>query len=90
MNFEWDPDKAKSNFAKHGVGFEDAKAVFTDLNAIEFLDEAAEEERWRMLGKAGSTILMVVYTERRDHIRLISARKADKREQEAYLKQTSD
>lgn len=59
MKFEWDPSKAKANIARHGVSFGEAKAVFTDLNAIELLDETTDEERWRLLGRAGSAILMV-------------------------------
>jgi uncharacterized DUF497 family protein len=87
MRFEWDPAKAKANIARHGVSFEAAQAVFTDLYAIERLDESTEEERWHLLGRAGSEILMVVYTERVDRVRIISVRKASEREQEVYLKQ---
>ena len=87
MRFEWDPAKAKANIIRHGISFEDARAVFADLNALELLDDTTEEERWRLLGKAGSEILMVVYTERGDRIRIISARKASKREQEVYREQ---
>jgi uncharacterized DUF497 family protein len=54
---------------------------------MEMLDDAAEEERWRLLGRAVAGILMVVYTERAGRIRIISARPAEKREREAYLDQ---
>jgi uncharacterized DUF497 family protein len=57
------------------------------LQALELLDDSTEEERWRLLDRAGSEVLMVVYTERGDRIRIISARKASKREQEVYLRQ---
>jgi uncharacterized DUF497 family protein len=87
MQFEWDPAKARANVARHGVRFEAARAVFADLHALELLDDSTEEERWRLLGRAGSEILMVVYTERGARIRIISARKASKREQEVYLRQ---
>jgi hypothetical protein len=87
MEFEWDPAKAKSNIARHGVSFDEAQAVFTDPQAIELLDHSLDEERWRLLGRAGPSILMVVYTERGNRVRIISARKASKREQEAYLDQ---
>ena len=88
MKFEWDPVKAASNIAKHGVSFEEAKAAFMDLRAMESLDEnSQDEERWRLLGRAEPGILMIVYTERRDRIRIISARRADTREQKAYLEQ---
>ena len=87
MKFEWDPAKAKSNIARHGVRFDHAQAVFADVNAIEMLDETPDEERWRLLGRAGPDILVVVYTERGNRIRIISARKASKREQKIYLEQ---
>jgi hypothetical protein len=87
MKFEWDPSKAKANIARHGVRFEDAQTVFADLKAIESLDHSTDEERWRLLGRAGPNLLMVVYTERGHRVRIISARKATKREQEAYLEQ---
>ena len=87
MKFEWDPAKAKANIARHGVSFEAAQAVFTDLQALELLDDWTEEERWRLLGRATSDILLVVYTERGDRVRIISARKASKREQEVYREQ---
>lgn len=86
MKFEWDPAKAKANIARHGVRFEKAQAVLADPQAIELLDESTEEERWRLLGRR-ALILTIVYTERGDRIRLISARKASKREQEIYLSQ---
>jgi hypothetical protein len=87
MKFEWDPAKARANIARHGVSFEEAKAVFADLQAIESLDESPDEQRWRLLGRAGVEILMVVYTERRSRVRIISARRASKREQKIYLEQ---
>jgi uncharacterized protein len=87
MKFEWDPAKAKANIARHGVSFEAAQAVFTDLQALELLDDWTEEERWRLLGRATSDILLVVYTERGERVRIISARKASKREQEVYREQ---
>jgi uncharacterized DUF497 family protein len=45
MQFEWDPVKAKASIARHGVNFEEARAVFADLQAIELLDESPDEER---------------------------------------------
>jgi hypothetical protein len=87
MKFEWDPAKAKANIVRHGVSFDEAQAVFADSHAIELLDDSPSEERWRLLGRAGPTILLVVYTERGDRVRIISARKASKREQKAYLEQ---
>jgi uncharacterized protein len=87
MKFEWDPAKAAANISRHGVSFDHAKQVFSDPAAIELLDESADEERWRILGRAPPDILMVVYTERGGRLRIISARLADKRERKAYLDQ---
>ena len=87
MKFERDPAKADANVRRHGITFEQAKQVFADPLAMEMLDDAAEEERWRLLGRAAAGILMVVYTERAGRIRIISARPAEKREREAYLDQ---
>lgn len=88
MKFEWDPAKAATNVVRHGVTFERAKDVFVDQKAIEALDESSsDEERWRILGRSSAGILMVVYTERRGRIRIISARMADKRERKTYLEQ---
>jgi uncharacterized protein len=87
MKFEWDPAEAKANIARHGVSFEAAQAVFADLQALELHDDSTEEERWRLLGRAAFDILLVVYTERGDRVRIVSARKASKREQEVYREQ---
>jgi uncharacterized protein len=75
MEVEWDPNKADINLQKHGINFSDAEAVLFDPNALSFEDTTAEGERrfiaigmdylWRLL--------VVVYTERENRIRLISA-----------------
>jgi uncharacterized DUF497 family protein len=85
--FEWDPDKAASNLQKHGVSFETAQKAFADWNAIERFDDDPDEPRFVRLGMAGGDVLFVVYTERKNAIRIISARKATKHEQEIYFKQ---
>jgi uncharacterized protein len=84
MEFEWDPEKAESNFRKHGISFDVAQFAFDDDNSIEWADEYPYEERSVLLGRANGIILYVVYTEREDRIRLISARRADKHEQDTY------
>jgi len=81
IDFEWDPAKARLNLAKHGVSFEEARSVFFDDYARQFLDEShsGEEERFIMLGVSHrSRILVVCHCERRrgKAIRIISARKA--------------
>ncbi len=89
MQFDWDPKKAKSNLAKHGVSFERAKLVFFDSLALIEDDEEASEERWRMTGMAGGALLRVVYSEREGAdgglvIRIISARHTTHAERRRY------
>ena len=83
--FEWDSDKARINQLKHKVSFETATNVFFDENRIEKLDEehSDDEERWQVIGMVDD-ILFVVYTDREDRTRIISARKADKTERRKY------
>jgi len=87
MDFEWDPKKARTNKAKHGVDFELAK----DPAGLISLDDSSEdEEHWRIIGLAGGKVLLVVFTERsNDAIRIISAREANKREERDYFGQTT-
>ncbi len=86
MRFEFDPTKAASNIRKHGVSFADAEALFEDPLAIHAADPDAEgEERFVAVGLGGAgLILVVVYALRGEAIRLISARRATKRESRAY------
>jgi len=86
MNFHWDPDKAEKNLKKHRVDFADAVAVFEDEMALTIEGPDAEREpRFVTVGRdALSRILTVVYTWRGQDIRIISARKATKRERQSY------
>ena len=89
IQFEWHPSKATANLKKHQVSFEEAQTVFYDEFAVQFFDEAhsANEERFLMLGmSAQSKLLIVCHCEREggDIIRIISARKATKRESAFY------
>ena len=89
IKFEWDAAKAASNLKKHGVSFHEAQSVFYDDFALQFFDEAhsAAEERFLMLGMSADTrLLLVCHCEREagSVIRIISARKATKREQRFY------
>ncbi|OQW90405.1 MAG: hypothetical protein BWK79_20000 [Beggiatoa sp. IS2] len=88
MNFEWDKNKNIINQKKHGVSFEEAKTVFADELArlIPDPDHSEGEERFILMGMSTQfRILVVCHCERRlDTIRIISARKADKFEQEQY------
>jgi uncharacterized protein len=90
-SYEWDETKAGENYAKHGVSFETAKDVFKDPFAIERLDDREDygEDRFILIGTAESAVLTVVYTERDGRIRLISARRATKHEQDDYFIQNA-
>jgi uncharacterized DUF497 family protein len=86
-SFEWDPNKASHNLAKHGVSFEEAQTAFDDnlFLAFEDPDHSEGERRYILIGHSSRTRLLVVaYTERRSRIRLISAREATRRERRAY------
>ena len=85
--FEWDPQKAKSNLEKHGVSFEEASTAFQDTLSLTIEDplHSIEEERLILIGMSQENrILVVVHTERGDTIRIISARKATKKERDDY------
>jgi uncharacterized protein len=84
MEFEWDRFKAEANAKKHGVTFDLAREAFLDINNFEYADEYPFEERTVLLGRASGILLYVVYTDRPPNIRLISARKAERHEQDIY------
>lgn len=88
MTYEWDDEKNESNKKKHdGISFEMAVRVFLDDKRLERYDaihSTDTEDRWDILGMVDD-VLFVVYTERREHIRIISARKATKAEKEVYF-----
>jgi len=85
--FEWDEDKDILNQMKHGVSFEMAKMVFFDLMRADIYDQKHSlfEDRWKTVGMYNYDILSVIYTMRKGIIRIISARKAGKNEEEAYF-----
>lgn len=89
LRFEWNSAKAKDNYAKHGVSFELAEKVFKDPFAVEFLDDRQDygEQRFVIIGMVSGHLLYVAYTEGKDVIRIISARRATKHEQETYLQE---
>lgn len=89
IEFEWDERKSRENKRKHKVSFEEAQTVFLDENAIRFFDpdHSQNEDRFLMLGMSFTLRVLVVchcYREDDSVIRIISARKADKREQSDY------
>jgi hypothetical protein len=85
MNFEWDEEKEKINIKKHKINFTLAKKIFNDVNRIEIYDKnhSINEDRYNTIGAVGE-VLFVVYTERRDNIRIISARLANEKERRLY------
>ena len=89
MKYEWNESKCKANIAKHGVDFIAAED-FNWSSAIEVIDDRIDygEERWITLGLIGNHLYVLIYTIRVDTIRIISLRKANKREREFYETQT--
>ena len=85
IKFEWDEEKNKLNYKKHGIRFESAVLVFDDEYRIDLYDEAHSEfeDRFNTIGMVDD-VLFVVYTERMDRIRLISARIATEWERRLY------
>ena len=88
LKFEWDSEKAKINKQKHKVSFKLAARVFLDENLLDDFDEihSDNEDRFKIIGRVDE-ILTVVYTERGDRNRIISARPASKKEEEKYYEQ---
>jgi uncharacterized DUF497 family protein len=87
MNVEWDPKKAKSNVADHGVTFEDASGVFLDPLSLTIPDpdHSFDENRFITMGQStDGQLLVVVHTDRGNNIRIISARFAEPHERRAY------
>lgn len=85
MEFEWDKSKESSNIAKHGVDFSDASDALYDVLAMTHRDDYPLEDRYVTIGLGGSgKLLVVVYTWRRDVVRIISARRATKFERARY------
>ncbi len=85
--FEWDARKAATNLLKHGVSFEEAATVFGDVCSltIDDLGHSHVEERFLLMGmSAQRTLLVVVHCQRGDNIRIISARRATRRERMTY------
>ncbi len=87
MEIEWDPEKNGKNKRNHGISFETAQYVFADPNRLERYDRSKDndsgEDRYQTLGTVGR-VLFVVYTERQEVCRLISARLASRDERRIY------
>jgi uncharacterized DUF497 family protein len=89
--FEWDADNEAANLQKHGVSFAQAAVAFSDPFAVDWIDDRQDygEERVILLGMTDGQVLTVVYTERETRIRIISARRATRYEQEIYIRENS-
>ena len=89
VRFIWDEKKNIANLKKHGVDFDDAVRAWYDPDRIDFFDEkhsTDSEIRWKFIGSSSGTILFVVETEPDEEtVRIISARRALKHEQEVYF-----
>jgi uncharacterized protein len=92
--FEWDPVKEKTNRRKHGVSFDVARHVFDDPDALTEHDRIeSDERRWQTLGMVGGVLLVLVAhtvrfeNEQDEVIRIISARRADRKERQRYEKE---
>lgn len=91
LEFEWDEDKAAANWRDHGVAFQEATKAFRDVFAVEHIDDGEDygEERINLVGMCGDVLIHVTYTERGDRIRVISARRAERHEQDDYYRENS-
>lgn len=89
LQFDWDERKQKTNIRKHGVSFEEARTAFYDENAIQYFDpdHSEDEDRFLLLGMSIKPQILVVchcFRESEILVRILSARKADKSEQQVY------
>ncbi len=91
IEFEWDPEKAKRNLKKHQVSFNEAATVFGDPLSMTFYDpdHSVDENRYITMGLSNlGKLLMVSHIDRDNRIRIISARKATRRERRYYEEQS--
>jgi uncharacterized DUF497 family protein len=90
VRFDWDPEKARENYRKHGVLFETAALVFDDPDFMMYPDRDVEgEERWHTIGRVlGVLVLLVVHTfeeeDEEEIVRIISAREVTAHEKRLY------
>lgn len=87
MRFDWDTKKRKANIKKHGIDFFELRKVFKKpmLTRIDNREDYGET-RWISLGDLNGKIVILVYTEKENNVRLISARRATKNEENIYCK----
>ena len=87
-DFEWDDDKARQNVVKHRIDFDDAIRVFDDPSVLDDPDDTMDygEDRYRAIGMVNGRLIVVIYAERGQRRRIISARKPTRREQDDYAR----
>jgi uncharacterized DUF497 family protein len=88
MDVQWNPVKAAANYRKHGIRFSEAEDILADPRALTIEDTGVTgETRFISMGRdVAGRVLVVVYTYRADHVRIISARRANRRERVTYEK----
>lgn len=88
LDFEWDPGKARDNFRKHGVSFEEASTIFADTFSFTITDpdhSFPDEERFTTIGMSyQQRLLVVAHCDRGENVRIINARRATRRERKDY------
>jgi len=90
LQFDWNPEKAQSNVKKHSITFDEASTVFSDRLSLTIHDpiHPEVEERFISMGTScRNRVLTIVHTDQGDRIRIISARKATKKERFYYENQ---
>lgn len=83
MEFEYNSAKSRRNLEKHGISLEDAQELWT-RPFIQGQARSLDEDRWMIVGKLGGKLYTCIFTVRNDTVRLISARRSRKTEEEAY------
>ena len=89
MRFEWDEDKSRSNLLKHGIDFEEAKNLWLDENRIQIQAPHPVENRGILIGRDKGKLWTVIFTTRGDATRIISVRRARRKEAKLYEKETT-
>lgn len=90
MTYEWDENKRISNISKHGLDFLDAPVVFDDEYAIEIYDVRYSDDRWLLIGRLYSTVVVIAYVETfLGSTRIISMRVATNNEQDRYAQEVA-
>ena len=85
-DFEFDDNKNRLNKERHGVDFHDAQLLWKVTNVVVEVKSSSAEQRWAMIGMIHEECYLAVFTKRRDHVRLISFHRADRRFVKIYEK----